>query len=70
MEEEIGNLKISKTFLISQLGYLLSMMDCSEQLMNTMQDDIDKFIFRTGEKKKTMDGRKKKISTPQWDALI
>ena len=27
----IGNLIISKTFLISQLGYLLSMMDCPRQ---------------------------------------
>ena len=44
---EIGNLIISKTFLISQLGYLLSMMSFPEQLLQTMQDDIDKFIFRT-----------------------
>ena len=28
----IGNLIISKTFLISQLGYLLSMMDCPRNL--------------------------------------
>ena len=34
--------------MISQLGYLLSMMECPEALMKTMQDDIDKFIFRTG----------------------
>ena len=27
----IGNLIISKTFLISQLGYLLSMMDCPQK---------------------------------------
>ena len=45
---EVGNLIISKTFIISQLGYLLSMMECPEALMKTMQDDIDKFIFRTG----------------------
>ena len=45
---EIGNLIISKTFLISRLGYLLSMMSCPEQLLKTMQDDIDKFIFSTG----------------------
>ena len=30
---EIGNLIISKTFMISQLGYLLSMMDCPTELM-------------------------------------
>ena len=43
---EVGNLIISKTFLISQLGYLLSMMNCPEELLKTMQDDIDKFILR------------------------
>ena len=45
---EVGNLIISKTFLVSQLGYLLSMMSCPDKLLQTMQDDIDKFIFRTG----------------------
>ena len=45
---EVGNLIVSKTFLISQLGYLISMMDCPEALMKTMQEDIDRFIFRTG----------------------
>ena len=45
---EIGNLIISKTFLISQLGYLLSMMECPADLMATIQLDIDRFIFRTG----------------------
>ena len=32
---EIRNLIISKTFLISQLGYLLSMMKCPAELMAT-----------------------------------
>jgi hypothetical protein len=45
---EIGNLIVSKNFLISQLGYLISMMDCPEALMKTMQEDLDRFIFRTG----------------------
>ena len=45
---EIGNLIVSKTFLISQLGYLLSMMECPAELMETIQTDIDRFIFRTG----------------------
>ena len=45
---EVGNLIVSKTSLISQLGYLISMMDCPEELMKTMQEDIDRFIFRTG----------------------
>ena len=29
---------MSKTFLISQLGYLLSMMKCPDQLMKIMQE--------------------------------
>ena len=33
---------------MSQLGYLLSVMECPEELMATMQLDIDRFIFRTG----------------------
>ena len=45
---EIGNLIISKTFMISQLGYLLSMMECPDELMEEIQTDIDRFIFRTG----------------------
>ena len=45
---EIGNLIISKTFMISQLGYLLSMMECPKDLMEEIQVDIDRFIFRTG----------------------
>ena len=44
---EIGNLIISKTFLISQLGYILSMLECPDHLMSTIQEDIDHFIFRT-----------------------
>jgi hypothetical protein len=52
---EVGNLIVSKTFLISQLGYLLSMMECPEALMKTMQEDIDKFIFRT--RQEPLDGQ-------------
>ena len=33
----IGNLSVSKTFLISQLGYLLSMLDCPRELLETIQ---------------------------------
>jgi len=43
----IGNLIISKTFLISQLGYLLSMMDCPKPLLAEIQKDIDAFILKT-----------------------
>ena len=43
----IGNLIISKTFLISQLGYLLSMMDCPQALLTEIQTDIDAFILKT-----------------------
>ena len=42
----IGNLSVSKTFLISQLGYLLSMLDCPKELLETMQTSIDKFVTR------------------------
>jgi hypothetical protein len=38
---EVHNLIVSKTCLISQLGYLNSMMECPEALMKTMQEDID-----------------------------
>ena len=44
---DIGNLIISKTFLISQLGYILSMMEFPDHLIATIQEDIDKFISRT-----------------------
>ena len=43
----IGNLIISKTFLISQLGYLLSMMDCPKEILAEIQKDIDAFILKT-----------------------
>ena len=43
----IGNLIISKTFLISQLWYLLSMMDCPKNLLSEIQTDIDAFILKT-----------------------
>jgi hypothetical protein len=42
-----GNLIISKTFLISQLGYLLSMMDCPKEILEEIQKDIDAFIMKT-----------------------
>ena len=40
----VGNLSISKTFLISQLGYLLSMLDCPGDLLESMQESSNKFI--------------------------
>jgi hypothetical protein len=43
----IGKLIISNTFLISQLGYLLSMMDCPKTTLNDIQKDIDAFILKT-----------------------
>ena len=43
----IGNLIISKTFLISQLGYLLSMLDCPKETLAEIQKDIDTFILKT-----------------------
>jgi hypothetical protein len=43
----IGNLIIIKTFLISQLGYLLSMMDCPKEILTEIQTDIDAFILKT-----------------------
>ena len=39
-------LSVSKTFLISQLGYLLSMLDCPKELIETMQLNKDKFVTR------------------------
>ena len=42
----IGNLSVSKTFLISQLGYLLSMLDCPKELLETIQVYINKFVTR------------------------
>ena len=42
----IGNLIIYKTFLISQLGYLLSMMECDQEITKTIQKAIDKFVIR------------------------
>ena len=55
---EIGNLIISKTFLISQLGYLLSMMECPDELTKAIQLDIDRFIFRTGKNPWMAEGRR------------
>ena len=43
----VGNLSISKTFLISQLGYLLSMLECPVDLLESMQESINKFITRS-----------------------
>ena len=48
----------SKTFLISQLGYLLSMMECPDELMTEIQLDIDKFFFRTGKNPWMAEGRR------------
>ena len=55
---EIGNLIISKTFLISQLGYLLSMMECPDHLIATIQEDIDRFIFRTNKSPRMAEDRR------------
>ena len=43
----IGNLIIAKTFLISKLGYLLSMMDCQQEILTDIEDDIYSFIMIT-----------------------
>ena len=45
---EIRNLIVSKSIFKSQLGYLLSMMACHENLVKEIKTDIDRFIFRTG----------------------
>ena len=42
----VGNLSISKTFLIRQLGYLLSMLDYSKEILETTQVSINKFVTR------------------------
>ena len=36
----VGNLIVAKTFLISQLGYLLSMLECPQELLKEIQNDI------------------------------
>ena len=43
----VGNLTIAKTFLISQLGYLLGMLECPKELLKEIQNDIDSFILRS-----------------------
>ena len=42
----IGNLIVAKTFLILQLGYLLSMMECPKEILDEIQGDIDSFILK------------------------
>ena len=42
----IGNLIISKTFLVSQLSYLLSVLECPEPILTRMQQNINKFILK------------------------
>ena len=42
----LGNLIISKTFLISQLGYFLSVLKCPEELQKQIQLDIDNFVLK------------------------
>ena len=39
----VGNLSFSKKFLISQLGYLLSKLDCPNELLETIQVSKNKF---------------------------
>ena len=43
----VGNFILAKTFLISQLGYLLSMLECPKELLKEIQNDIDSFILRS-----------------------
>ena len=43
----VGNLTVAITFLISQLGYLLSMLECPKELLKEIQNDIDSFILRS-----------------------
>ena len=43
----IGNLIISKTFLISQLSYLLSVLDCPPAILDRIQKKIDTFILKS-----------------------
>ena len=43
----VGNLIVAKTFLILQLGYLLSMLECPKELIKEIQNDIDSFILRS-----------------------
>ena len=42
----IGDLSVSKTFVISQLGYILSMLDCPKEILETMHLSIDNFVTR------------------------
>jgi hypothetical protein len=42
----LGNLIISKKFLISQLGYFLSVLEFSKAKTKEIQEDIDKFVFK------------------------
>ena len=41
------NLSIHKTFMISHLGYLLSMLACPVELLEEMQVNMDMFITRS-----------------------
>ena len=43
----IGNLIISKTFLVSQLSYMLSVLECPPELLSKMQKSIDNFILKS-----------------------
>ena len=43
----VGNLIVAKTFLISQLGYLLGMLECPKELLKEIRNDIDSFILRS-----------------------
>ena len=38
---------VAKTFLISQLGYFLGMLECPKELLKEIQNDIDSFILRS-----------------------
>ena len=43
----IGNLIISKTFLISQLSYMLSVLECPLTILARIQKNIDTFILKS-----------------------
>ena len=43
----IGNLIISKTFIVSQLSYMLSVLDCPAPVLARIQKRIDTFILKS-----------------------
>ena len=43
----IGNLIVSKTYLISQLSYVMSVLECPPTILARMQKNIDTFILKS-----------------------